>query len=166
MSNPGRYRAVATLFAASAIVLVACVSDVLFVNPYWSLFARIPTGAYMVVAIIGAVFGWVWANRVGRAKPVTSVLAGLAVSLAAVAVLIAWVPRIDQWTSERVAVAYQFTDQAVYRRVQPPHDQRRPGYFLLRDTDVAAYNQFLVMVIDGKLGTYVNFNTLVPLGKR
>jgi len=63
-------------------------------------------------------------------------------------------------------VAYQYTDRAVYRRVQPPNDERLPSYFRLRNQDVKVYDQFLVMVIDGKLGTYVNFNTLIPLGKR
>lgn len=121
---------------------------------------------YGAAAIVGGLAGWYWANRIRAGRPVTAVFAGLAVSVAAVAVVIAWVPRLDQWTSESVGVAYQFTDRSVYRRVQPPHDERHPSYFLLREKDIKTYDQFLVMVIDGKLGTYVNFNTLIPLGKR
>ena len=79
----------------SIIVVLACFADLLYLNPFWSLFARIPFVFYGVAAIVGGLAGWVWANRVSAGRPVTAVFAGLAVSVAAVAVVIAWVPRLD-----------------------------------------------------------------------
>jgi len=160
------------IFVTSALVLAACVIDLLYLNPYWSLHATIPSSVFIVAAILGAVVGGYWALRVNGdkggkgGKRIFAVLASVAVSIAAMAMVLAWIPRVDQFLSEPVAVAYQFTDRAVYRRVQAPNDERHPRYFLLRNQDVKVYDQFLVMVIDGNLGTYVNFNTLIPLGKR
>jgi Na+/proline symporter len=169
-SSPGvnspRIGSITLILVVSALIVFVCLTDLLYLNPFWSLFAQIPLIAYGGAAMMGALFGWFLVRRADRTRRVAAMFGALAVSLAAVAILIAWVPRLDQWTSPKLAVAYQFTNDSVYRRVQPPHDLRRPDYFMLEAHDVAAYDQFLVMVIDGKLGTYVNFNTLIPLGKR